>query len=94
MTLPTPSTTGTVSSITPANNIFSQYPPVIPMVLIVVTLVTMAQFGSTEKLATAFAWLIFVAVLFADGPAAFARFSSTTPVVTTTPTGGAGSNTA
>lgn len=56
-------------------NVFTNYPPIIPMVVITVSLVAMAQFGSTEKLAAAFAWLIFVAILMTDGIAAFQNLS-------------------
>lgn len=54
----------------------TKFPPIIPMVIIATTLVAMAQFGSTERLAAAFAWLIFVAVLLADGKEAFSKLSS------------------
>lgn len=56
---------------TPAPNVFTKFPPIIPMVVIGTVLIAMAQFGSTEKLAAAFAWLIFVAVLLADSGEAF-----------------------
>lgn len=48
-------------------NAFTKFPPIIPMVIIGTVLIAAVQFGSTERLAAAFAWLIFVAVLFADG---------------------------
>lgn len=57
----------TAKTINPAKNVFYQFPPIIPMVFLATTLVAMAQFGSTERLAAAFAWLIFVAILLANG---------------------------
>ena len=72
----------------PTKNAFATFPPIIPMVVIAVALITMAQFGSTEKLAAAFAWLIFVAVLLADGVPAFDKISgrvNTTATTTSTP---------
>lgn len=56
-------------------NVFTKFPPIIPMVVIGTVLITMAQFGSTERLAAAFAWLIFVAVLLADSGGAFTALS-------------------
>lgn len=58
--------------------VFEHFPPIIPMVVIATVLITGAQFGSTERLAAAFAWLIFVAVLLADGTEAFQNISSKT----------------
>lgn len=55
--------------------IFRDYPPAVAWIVIAITLVTMAQFGSTEKLAAAFAWLIFIAVLMANGERAFTNLS-------------------
>lgn len=52
-------------------NVFTKFPPIIPMVVIGTVLIAAAQFGSTEKLAAAFAWLIFVAVTLADSGEAF-----------------------
>jgi hypothetical protein len=52
-------------------NIFDKFPPIIPYVIVATVLIAAAQFGSTERLAAAFAWLIFVAVLLADGVPAF-----------------------
>ena len=81
----------TPASVPGGNNLFANFPPAIPMVVIAVVLVGMAQFGSTERLATAFAWLIFVAVLFANGPQAFSNLTSlmsgtTAPAATTSTT--------
>jgi hypothetical protein len=59
-------------------NIFTNYPPVIAWIVISIALVSMAQFGSTEKLAAAFAWLIFIAILLANGPAAMKNLSTLT----------------
>jgi hypothetical protein len=56
-------------------NVFTKFPPIIPMVVLGTVLIAMAQFGSTERLAAALAWLIFVAVLFADGMPAFQRLT-------------------
>jgi hypothetical protein len=68
-------------------NVFTQFPPIIPMVIIGTVLIAMAQFGSTERLAAALAWLIFVAVLFADGPDAFGKLTGRiSPTQTTTQT--------
>lgn len=55
----------------PQKNIFVGVPTILPAVILAVVLMGLAQFGSTEKLAAAFAWLIFVAVLMADGAGAF-----------------------
>ena len=59
-------------------NVFTQFPPIIPMVILGTALIAAAQFGSTERLAAAFAWLIFVAVLLTDGQAAFINLSNRT----------------
>ena len=63
-----------------APKIDSGQPPIIAMVIIAVALVTMAQFQSTERLAAAFAWLIFVAVLLANGQEAFKNLTNITSV--------------
>ena len=57
-------------------------PPIIAMTIIAVVLVTLAQFPSTERLAAAMAWLIFVAVLLANGQAAFTTLANVTNVAT------------
>lgn len=56
------------------------YPPIVAMTVIAVALVTMAQFQSTERLAAAFAWLIFVAVFLANGQQAFDTLGHITSV--------------
>lgn len=63
-------------TVSTGTNVFTKFPPIIPMAFIAVTLIAMAQFGSTEKLAAAFAWLVFVAVLLADGTGAFDKITS------------------
>lgn len=55
-------------------------PPIVAMTIIAVALVTMAQFQSTERLAAAFAWLIFVAVFLANGQQAFDNLGKITSV--------------
>lgn len=55
-------------------------PPIIAMTIIAVTLVVLAQFGSTERLAAAMAWLIFVAVFLANGQQALATLAGVTSV--------------
>jgi hypothetical protein len=46
---------------------YATMPPLIAMTFLAVVLVAMVQFQSTERLAAAFAWLIFVAVFLANG---------------------------
>lgn len=55
-------------------------PPIIAMTIIAVVLITLAQFPSTERLAAAMAWLIFVAVLLANGQAAFKTLANVVSV--------------
>lgn len=57
-------------------NVFTNFPPAVAWLVIAITLVSMAQFGSTERLAAAFAWLVFVAILLANGTQAFTNLSS------------------
>lgn len=72
----TPQNVTSLPSDTVQTNFFTQFPPIIPMVVIAVALVTLAQFPSTERFAAAFAWLIFFAVLFADSGGAFQNIST------------------
>lgn len=55
-------------------------PPIIAMTVIAVTLIVLAQFNSTERLAAAMAWLIFVAVFLANGQQALATLAGVTSV--------------
>lgn len=57
-------------------NLFADYQPAVAWIVIATVLVTMAQFGTTEKLAAAFAWLIFVAILLANGIDAMKNIST------------------
>ena len=70
-------------------NFFADFPPAVAMLVVALSLVTMAQFSSTERLAAAMAWLIFVAVLLANGQDAFKNIGvmigSTTDSGTTNP---------
>jgi len=72
------------------NNILTDFPPAVAWVAITLALAAMVQFQSTEKLAAAFAWLIFVAVLLANGPQAFDNISTMVGGTSVTPTGGSG----
>lgn len=87
--------TGTrLPSDTVKTNVFTKFPPVIPMVVIATVLIAGAQFGSTEKLSAAFAWLIFVSVAMADGSGAFdtltSRYSTNVSGPASADAGGAG----
>lgn len=55
-------------------------PPIIAMTIIAVTLIVLAQFPSTERLAAAMAWLIFVAVFLANGQQAFTTLANVASV--------------
>jgi hypothetical protein len=68
------------------NNFITDFPPLAVWIGITLVLVTMAQFGSTDQLAAAFAWLIFVAILLANGLTAAANLGS---IFGTKPTAGA-----
>ena len=66
-------------------NFFSDFPPAVAMLVVALSLVTMAQFSSTERLAAAMAWLIFVAVLLANGQTAFKNIGTMIGATDTTP---------
>ncbi len=71
-------------------NVLTDFPPAIAWVAITLALAAMVQFQSTEKLSAAFAWLIFVAVLLANGPQAFDNISTMITGAVPTPSTNAG----
>lgn len=73
----TPSVNSNTATNTPFKyNFFADYQPAVAWIVIATALVLGAQFGSTEKLAAAFAWLIFVAIMLANGQQAMENLSN------------------